>query len=157
MNVIKVESYFETAFDAIEQVSGQSKIWFGWGDQKELDRILLAKKKVKYPLLWYVMPNELKYQKGYANGTCKFFIAGNSNIDDFNDQRFTKVYNTLLFPYMENFFKAIQISKNISFTDDTYSWENIPNYTKQNKTGGVDYWDVISIKLDLTIKYDKNC
>lgn len=159
--IIQVEKYFETIFSNL-QVTGQDSLKYGYGDELELDRILVMRNKnnkKNYPLLWYLMPNELSHSFGAAKGICKFVLAHNSTLDWLNDQRFDNVYDTILFPYAEKVFEAINKSGNVSLESKDFKWTNMPNYTEKalNKTKQVEFWDAILLKLDLRIQDDKNC
>lgn len=159
--IVKVEKHFETAFSSI-QISGLDSLKYGFGDSLELDRILVMRgenNKKNYPLLWYVMPNKLNYNYGSAQGTFKFVLAHNSTLDWLNDQRFDNVFDTVLFPYAEEVFAAIDKSGNISRDSKDFKFTNMPNYTDAtlNKTEQVEYWDAIVLEMDLRIQETKDC
>ncbi len=159
--IVRVEKILADTFCKIERVKGERPIWFGYGDKMELDSILLQKQRDKYPLLWYIMPNKLSFSDGNASGKFTFLLAHNTRLDWNNDQRFEKVYEEILFPYMEKMFLALARSGNTSFTlDSEYSWVNVPNYSNesQNATEGIDYWDAIKIEIDdMSLKEDNKC
>lgn len=159
--IVKVEDILSKTFLKIETVAGQNPIWFHYGDTKELDAVLSAKKgEKKYPLLWYVMPNRLTYEQNGANGKCTFILAHNTTLHWFNDQRFKKVYDEILFPYLENMLKALQKSHNVSFSSTSeYDFTNFPNYSVSTKTESPQdsFWDAIKIEIDLQIYNDNDC
>ena len=159
--IIRVEEILESTFDNI-QLEGLDKLNFGYGDEKELDAVIIGKtinQKKAYPLLWYVMPNELTLEKNYlqVSGTFRFILAHNTELDWFNDQRFNNVYNTILFPYLEKILDLLDRSRVIEVSD-SYKTTNYPNYSKNLKEAEkVDYWDAIEIKIDLKINKINNC
>lgn len=158
-NIVRVEKLLSDTFCKIETVKNQRPIWFGYGDSVELDKILLLKgEKGKYPLLWYVMPNKLKYSQGYAKGKFTFILAHNTTSDWNNDQRFQKTFDTILFPYLENMLKAIERSHNVTLSMQTgYQFTNFPNYGGA-KSEQIDFWDAIKIEIDdLQIFEDNEC
>ena len=110
--IVKVEEVLEGVFSSIETIESIGKLNFGYGDEKELDNVLLTKsmnKQKAYPLCWYLMPNELKVDetKGCAEGSFTFLIAHNTELSWFNDQRFKNVYDTILYPYLELILREI--------------------------------------------------
>lgn len=160
--IIKVEKVLEELFTDI-QLTGIDKLNFGYGDEKELDAIIIAKtmnNNKAYPLLWYKMPNEIsnKPLDGYAEGSFTFILAHNTQFDWFNDQRFDMVYETVLYPYLEEILRLFKKSKRVMTEEDDYTTTNYPNYSKDfNKSEEVDYWDAIELKIDLKINNGINC
>ena len=163
MGVVKVESILMEVFSNVEQVSGQDPLKFGFGNQKELDKVLVAKQRSgnnAYPLAWYVVPNKLSHEAGRASGNFQFLIAHNTKLDWFNDQRFEKVFEAVLFPYLENTIQAFKLSPNIETPYmDKYSWTNIPNYPYEsgNESKQIDFWDVVSWEIELSVSNNEKC
>lgn len=161
-NIVRVEKILSDTFCKIDAVKGQNPIWFHYGDSKELDSVLTQKREQrKYPLLWYVMPNKMKYSLGTATGKITLILAHNTDLDWNNDQRFEKVFDEILFPYLENIVYVMSRSANISFSlQREYSFTNFPNYSvvSENKTQQIDAWDAIKLEFEnLTIKEDYKC
>lgn len=157
--IIRVEEVLENAFSDFS-IDGLDKLNFGYGDEKELDAVIIGKtmnNQIAYPLLWYVMPNELTTKEDYAEGNFRFILAHNTELDWFNDQRFRNVYNTMLFPYLEKVLDIFNRSHRIT-SNAVFKTTNYPNYSKTLKTSEkVDYWDAIELKIDLKIHKEHNC
>ena len=162
--IFKVEKVFEETFGGLT-ISGQDDLNFGYGDERELDAIIVGKsmnQKKAYPLLWYKMPNNVTNNPlmGYCEGSFTFILAHNTKLDWFNDQRFENVYEAILYPYLEEILKAIGKSNRISSEDGAYSSTNYPNYSKSitaSSSERVDYWDAIELNIDLKINNGINC
>ncbi len=165
--IIKIEDVFQEFFSNIGEIDGIGKLHFGYGDEKELDNILLTKKvnrKKAYPLCWYLMPNKInvKPSQGYAEGNFTFLIAHNTRLDWFNDQRFKEVFTNVLYPYLEVILKAFDKSRRI-MPDEEYETTNYPNYTKTQtnkdgkKTVHPEYWDALRLDIKLKINNGNNC
>jgi len=177
MKPISVERLFYDVFDKIPTYEVNNvtskKITFGVGEQKELNAVLITKQKNKlpaYPLLWYKLPNrDLTGGKDYVTGIFEFVLAHNTELDWFNDQRFEKVFETVLFPnfnlVMQTFQKHNRIDL-LNYGSDPnikYGLGNYPNYGAptsfegKDKTKQVDFWDAIVFSVKLRIKADNNC
>lgn len=168
--MIDVEGKLEEVFGTIPAVDGNNKLLFHYGDQKELNTVLLTRQKnqqYSYPLLWYVLPNELSYRKGFAKGDCKFVLCHNTKLDWFNDQRFKEVFRKVLQPNFELVLQAIDkgadISRNKLSSGEEYRYSNWPNYGTPNTGEGneksklVDHIDAIGFTLNLSVMSDNNC
>ena len=165
--IVKVEQIFDELFDTIPIYDGNNKLFFGYGEQKELNAILLARQKNGnpcYPLLWYNLPNTLEGNKIYSEGNCDFVLAYNTTGDLFNDQRFTQIFNEILFPHFSLVIQALEKANGISVLniseDKKWKTTNYPNYgspttfegKKQQKQ--VDIWDAVGFTLKLNIRKD---
>ena len=111
--MIQVENIFEDVFDGIEAVEGHNPLFFHYGNQKELDAVIQTRQEnnnYTYPLIWYLMPNELKVKNDFAIGECSFVIATNTDLNWFNDQRFRKSFNEVLQPNLDLAIQALRRS-----------------------------------------------
>lgn len=159
--IVKAEKVLEELFANV-QLTGLDGLNFGYGDEKELDAVIITKsmnQQKAYPLLWYKMPNKVRNYPnlGYAEGTFSFILAHNTKLDWFNDQRFNQVYDTILYPYLEETLRLLGKSNRIMEVDD-YDTTNYPNYSKSLKeTEQIDYWDAIELNIDLKISNGINC
>jgi len=155
--MIRVEKVLEDTFKDV-QLEGLDSLKFGYGDEKELDAVILGnKRKQMYPLLWYVMPNSVTIKDPYAEGTFNFILAHNTKLDWFNDQRFNKVYDAVLFPYLDEVIRLLGRSRRIMHNDE-YTTTNYPNYSKDLiKSEKPEYWDAIELSIALKINNGNNC
>lgn len=157
--IVRVEEILESTFSNV-QLTGLEKLNFGYGDEKELDAVIIGKtmnNQKAYPLLWYVMPNQVSSNGNYAEGNFKFILAHNTDLDWFNDQRFNNVYNVVLYPYLQEVLRLFDKSNRIMPSVE-YRTTNYPNYSKTLKqTEQVDYWDAIELTIDLKINNGINC
>ena len=158
--IVKVEQILEDTFNNIKPIDGVDYLSYGYGDEKDLDVILLTKsanKQRAYPLLWYMMPNSIEVVDGYAKGRFQFLLAHNTRLDWKNDQRFKESYDKVLFPWLEGVLDAFSRSHQITVKDG-YKATNYPNYSKSlKKTKQVDYWDAIKLEIDLMVINKNNC
>ena len=160
--MIKVESIFTDLFATVPVYGSNNKLTFHYGEQKELDAFLVAKKSNAYPLLWYNLPNTIDANSQYVEGEFEFVLAHNTNLDWFNDQRFTKVFEAVLFPYFELVMQGLNKANGISVlnlsNDTTYRYANLPNYGNptnfegKKQTKQVDIWDALKFTVKLNIK-----
>ncbi len=163
MKVVRIEKILESTFLNTESIEGQDPLIFGYGDAKELDTVLATKirnSKKAYPLLWYVMPNTLKYKEDGFSGVCRFVLAHNTDSNWRNDQRFNETFEKCLYPYFEKVLDIIDSSSDFGFTEElSYSFTNAPNYSNASlsKNLQVDVWDAISIDVDLTFYNENDC
>ena len=162
--MIKVENIFIDVFKKVESVQGLNPLFFHFGNQKELDAVIQTRQENQlytYPLLWYLMPNELKVNNGFAIGECTFVIAHNTRLDWFNDQRFKEVFNKVLQPNFDIALKTLRRSPSISVLDfssgEEYRYTNFPNYGKptsfdgDNEAQAINYWDALKFTVNLQI------
>ena len=167
MKVIRVEQIFDKLFDTVPQLKDSNKLFFGYGEQKELNAILLnSVQDSKYPMLWYNLPNTLDAREQYAEGTFEFVLAHNTKLDWFNDQRFDKVFNDILFPQFSLVMQALKGADNIDLFELSpnvfYRYTNLPNFgnpmtfegKKENKQ--VDKWDAMKFTVKLRVN-NRNC
>lgn len=168
MNIIKIESVFAELFNTIPtyEIEGKqtSKLFFGYGEQKALNQIITAR-SIKYPLLWYNLPNTVNMSNTGVNGVFDFVLACNTRFDYFNDQRFIKVFNRFLYPNLNLIMQSFRKANNIQLmhlkNKDFYEFTNYPNYGSPSEFNGkdkskqVDYWDAINFKVRLSI--NNNC
>ncbi len=157
--MIKVENILQDVFSDIEPVSGHNKLLFHFGEQKELDSVIQTRQEnnqYTYPLLWYIMPNELTGYLGYAEGDMRFVLAHNTELEWFNDQRFREVFNTVLQPNFDLVIKKIKNASRLDFVGEfNYRYTNYPNYGNPTTFEGKDsakqinYWDAIGFTLNL--------
>lgn len=157
--MIRVEKVLNDLFNGI-QLDGLDSLKFGYGDEKELDAVIIGKinnRQQSYPLLWYVMPNELSNDGNITEGSFTFILAHNTKDEYYNDQRFDLVYETVLYPYIEEVLRLLGKSNRIMPSED-YRYTNYPNYSKEmKKHKQVSIWDAIELKIDLKINNGNNC
>ena len=162
MRVIRVEQILDELFATIPAIDGNNKLFFGYGEQKELNSILLSgKKNSKYPLLWYNLPNTLEGRLQYVEGDFDFVIAHNTELDWFNDQRFDKVFDAILFPHFSLVMQALNKAKGVDLFElspnNFYRYTNYPNYGNPTTFEGkkeqkqVDIWDAMKFTVKLRI------
>ena len=164
--ITRVENIFTELFATIPAVGTNNKITFHYGEQKELNSVLLTKQSNGtpcYPMLWYNMPNQLDGNNHYAEGVCEFVLAHNTQLDWFNDQRFTQVFDAVLYPNFNLVIQALDKANgisllNVSGTSNKWSYENYPNYGSpttfegKEETKQIDFWDAIKFQVNLNIK-----
>ena len=133
---------------------------FHWGDEKELNRYIQMKKEDSYPLIW-LLPSPDIYIGGrlqFVSKECSFVIATRETRTDlFNDQRYTKTFEHVLNPLVNNLVYGLSKSS-ISEIDgeNTLSIYKHPNYSAESEENGtIDVWD--AIKLEVKIKFRENC
>lgn len=147
---------------------GQSlPLVYWWGEQKELNRVLIEKHKnheSAYPLLWYLLPNEeieigLNSPSNRVRSTYQFVLAMNTKYDWFNDQRWDSTFAQYLFPYYELVKQALKKSgivdlKKIDGANNYFRYTKLPNYgvptTFEGKDAAKqkDFWDAILFEFD---------
>lgn len=167
--IVKVEQIFDSLFDTIPVYDGNNKLFFGYGEQKELNSILINKQKNGepcYPLLWYNLPNTLQVNRQYATGVFDFVLAHNTEIDLYNDQRFNTIFNNILYPHFSLVLQALQKANGIDLLKYSgvmeYEYTNYPNYGNPTTFEGkkeqkqVDIWDAINFKVRLNV-HSKIC
>lgn len=157
--MIKVENILMDVFSDIAPVTGHNKLLFHFGEQKELNNVIQTRQENEqytYPLLWYLMPNELTGYNGYVEGDMRFILAHNTELQWFNDQRFEKVFNEILQPNFDLVVKAIRKSSRMDFVgEERFRYTNYPNYGNPTTFEGKDeakqinYWDAIGFTINL--------
>lgn len=162
--MIQVENIFMKEFSDLEAIPGHNKLFFHFGEQKELDAVIQTRQEnntYTYPLLWYLMPNRLQVKKRFAEGECSFVLAHNTDLNWFNDQRFKNVFNEILQPNFDLVLAKIKKSKNISLLEVgggyDYDFINYPNYGKpttfcEDESESINFWDAIQFKVNLSIR-----
>lgn len=168
--MIQVENIFMEEFSNLEAVNGHNSLFFHFGEQKELDAVIQTRQENQdytYPLLWYLMPNEVSVSTLWAEGEFDFILAHNTELEWFNDQRFKKVFNEILQPNLGIVLTAIGKSEKIErlkLSDGSdYRYLNYPNYGNpttfegQEEAKQINYWDAMRVTLRLRIHKDYNC
>jgi hypothetical protein len=158
-SVTKVVENLEVEFSKVKIVSGQDSLIFGYGDKKELDAIIKGKSENgmrMYPLVWYLMPNEVEYNDYEASANFTFIIAHNSDTEYLNDQRFKLIYDTILFPYLENVLNQLQ-RPSLVIASKEYKITEYPNYSDGGKNSQIDCWDALKLDIDLKISNGLIC
>ena len=170
--MIQVENIFIDVFKNIESVGNHNPLFFHFGNQKELDAIIQKRQENQvytYPLIWYLMPNELKVNNGFAIGECTFVIAHNTRLEWFNDQRFRNVFNEILQPNFDIALRTLRRSPSISVLDfpsgEEYRYTNFPNYGKAtsfdrnngSQAEAINYWDALKFTVNLQIHDGCKC
>lgn len=166
--IVRVERILDSLFDTIPQINGCDKLFFGYGEQKELNAILITKQKNGtpcYPLLWYNLPNTLHGNSQYSEGYFDFVLAHNTELDLFNDQRFNQIFENILYPHFDLVLQALLGANGIElydFTDNSkYEYTCYPNYGSpttfegKDKQNQVDIWDAIKFRVKMRIS--KEC
>lgn len=168
--MIKVENIFAETFNGLA-VDGNDPLFFHYGNQSELDTVITLRdenQKRNYPLLWYLMPNQLSVKKGqYAQGNCRFVLANNTDDEWLNDQRFDKIFNAVLHPCFEAICSAIDKSGGLEMlplsSGQDYDYTNYPNYGSPSTFEGneqakqINYWDAIGFTMNLRIYDEFKC
>ena len=168
--MIQVENVFMDEFTGLDPVAGHNPLFYHFGEQKELNAVIQTRQENQtytYPILWYLMPNEVTVTNLWAEGDFEFVLAHNTNLDWFNDQRFKNVFNAILQPNFEIFLSAIARSKRIErlklSNGNEYSYLNYPNYGNPTTFEGkseakqLNYWDAMKATLKLRIHKEHNC
>ena len=166
--IIRVEQILDRLFETVPEIDNNGKLFFGYGEQKELNAILLTKQKNEtpcYPLLWYNLPNTLQGNRQYSEGNFDFVLAHNTTLDLFNDQRFNDIYDNILYPYFDLVIQAFDNAPGIDLfhisENNRYEYTCYPNYGSPTTFEGkdeqkqVDIWDAIKFKVKLRIS--SNC
>lgn len=165
--IIRVEKIFDALFATIPQYSANNKLFFGYGEQKELNSILVnSKQNSKYPMLWYNMPNTLDGNGQYVEGLFDFVLAHNTKLEWFNDQRFDKVFDAILYPHFSLVMQALNKANGIELFEvsenNKYRYTNYPNYGSpttfegKDKQKQVDIWDAMKFQVRLRVR-DSQC
>ena len=162
--IIKVEEIFDELFDTIPEYDGNNKLFFGYGEQKELNLYLAQRPKNGdhcYPLLWYNLPNTLKGNKQYVQGTFEFVLAHNRTYELINDVSFRDIFGRILYPHFSLVIQALSkagFMLDIDSDANKYEYTNYPNYgnppTHEGKDESIviDIWDAIKFKVKLNVK-----
>lgn len=164
MKPIIVEQVFDSLFDTIPQYEDNHKLSFGYGEQKELNALLLTKQlngNPCYPLLWYNLPNDLEGDNQYVEGMFDFVLATTTQLDWFNDQRFKYNFKEILYPHFSLVLQALSKANSITLFDisgnNKYRYTNYPNYGNPTTFEGkdeqkqVDIWDAIKFTVKLRV------
>ena len=163
---VPVVSILESLFATIPIYDGNNKLFFGYGDQKELNTMLLVKQangEPIYPILWYLLPKDLEGSSISSEGFYDFVLAHNTTLDWFNDQRYLNVFEAILYPHfslvMQALVKANGISVfNMSSNNKKWTYSEMPNYGNpidfegKEEAKQIDFWDAISFRVKLDIK-----
>lgn len=173
--IIDVERRFTEVFETIPQyvleetpiVRNSSKLYFGFGEQKELDKILILEKSQResfYPLLWLNFPYRTQGNRVRTTGDYNFVLATNTKTEWGNQYRFSETFRQVLYPNFDLVMQALQKSKGIQMNKVSgnyyYDLDKYPNYGVETSFEGksntkqVDYWDAIKFKVNLTIDND---
>lgn len=168
--MIQVENILMDVFKDIEAVGKFNPLFFHFGNQKELDNVIQTRQEnhnYTYPLLWYLMPNELKEKNGFAMGELSFVIAHNTRLDWFNDQRFKEVFNEVLQPNLDLVIRTLRRSTSVSvlyLSDGSeFRYTNFPNYGNPTSIDGdaeakaINYWDALKFTVNLQIQEGCKC
>ena len=129
---------------------------FEFGSHEDLLKFLELKRRgdaKTYPLIWLETPYKVE-RDTTSNGTAptNLIIANLSNQDMLNRQRMETSFKKVLMPVLDDMLKVLKYGKATSY--DEYDTTYFFNYAPSEKEGS-DIWDVI--KLELVIKYKKNC
>lgn len=131
-------------------------IRFEWGDQADLLLFLKSISGNKYPLIWLVSGEQTvdRYQHSISRN-CRFIIADNAkNKTNRNptvwDNEFVKVLN----PLLENVLIALERS-GVSSINGTHIERREANYTEEDLTKAIDFWNVIVLDINLDILTDR--
>lgn len=157
----------------IEQIVGYavnkavSGVQYHWGDSYELQKYLRVGKGMEqmnsfggdykqYPLIWLVKPfmtAKLPDGKHYrVNRMRLLFSLNNQNMSELNTER-EKSFDVLV-PLANDLLKFFTKSSIAYFPDrrnPEFSFDRVPNYSVQNKSGAVDIWDALVLEMDLIV------
>lgn len=140
----------------IDSNSKSFPIRFEWGDQADLLLFLKSISGNKYPLIWLVSGEQTvdRYQHSISRN-CRFIIADNAkNQTNRNptvwDNEFVKVLN----PLLENVLIALERS-GVSSINGTHIERREANYTEEDLTKAIDFWNVIVLDINLDILTDR--
>lgn len=164
--MIKVVDIFESLFATLPEYNENQKPFFHYGEEKELNRIILDRQSNQqhaFPLLWYNIPSIITESTNYTEGIFEFVIAHNTKTDWDNSQRFTNVFNEILFPCLDLVIQAFKQAMGIDLNfypsrPSFYEYTSYPNWGNVQKTEQkiVDIADALKFKVKLRV-YKGSC
>jgi hypothetical protein len=132
---------------------------FHWGDKKELNRYIQAKKDSVYPLIW-LLPSINTYEGNTSQSVtkeCSFIIATRETRKAlFNNERYLKSFDHVLNPLTANLIHGLTSSNITSRIGNDYETLNLPDYSDDDgeTNGTIDLWDAIS--LTINVRFENN-
>lgn len=132
------------------------QIRYEWGDQPDLLLFLKTIAGNKYPLIWLVNGEQIVDR--YANSIrrkCRLILSKDSkHVENRNPTVWDTEFVNCLNPLLENVLKCIEQSGVIEITN-THVERREANYTEENLTKAIDFWNVII--LDIELKFNNGC
>lgn len=157
-NIIVVEDKLKEMIDVLPNMSykdetDEFEVWFGFGDEKELNAFLQQSADRKYPLIWLVYPYEEAH--GFKEVEVKnmtLVLAVDTVASKMNMDRLDTTYREILFKLYGNLVHCFEKSNTIHIDSD-YKIVKFPNYGAEetNNSETVDLWDAMKVVFNCRI------
>lgn len=142
--------------DYEDSVGRSFPIRFEWGGQSDLILFLKTISGNKYPLIWLVEGEQTvdRYERSIYR-SCKFIIAKDSkHVTNRNPTVWDTEFVDCLNPLSENVLKALERS-GVSSINGKFKERRVANYTEEDLTKTVDFWNVIILDINLDFQTDR--
>lgn len=132
---------------------------YHFGDVKEANRFITAKKTDCYPLIYQILGEET-HTRGYITTNLQLVLCTqNRNIEQFNTERWQISYKNVLVPLLERVQACLE-QAGVVTSEFNYTIRKEPNYsetpTSKDKNAFVDIVDAIVLNVDVVIR-PKGC
>jgi len=161
--LIHIPTVLQTVFDTasaalLDRSPDPFQTFYNWGSTVDIQTQLIIKAKsqrVKYPLMWLFRPfdelvNDLDGYYANLKGV-KIFFVQQTEADKTDQQRTNLTFTNRLYPFVEEFLKALEASPYFSTSGMTWKKTDYPYYDGRDGKGAnifPESTDVVLLTLE---------
>jgi len=145
---------FNTLPNITDYEGNSFKSSYDFGTKEDLNRFLQSMKRENsnpYPLIWLITPYDEQPQDVKATFETEFdlVVATITDANLSNRERVKLNFDTILFPLIENIYKAFERSGFTTLIEKKLLTKYY-NYTEADKSFTTDIWDAVKIRLKIS-------